>query len=596
MFEKNDDEGKPSPLIEYEPKPTVISNRLCKHCSHYDKKKEDDSGSLFCYEMVHVTWGIWGADKCEGFKSRSQQDKKDEGLFEEVIKITEEEREKREKAMRSLYEKTELQPWFYKREKKKYETRAFRKWKEKRVKGIAPEDENLKKQIEIISAEFLDEYDIITLEDTKQMFIKNRNAYLPDLSKVDNTIKDKILGLDKGMYKTIKSNMLEIIADSTKFNRKNFYIDPFFINFPNGTYDFQGDKFLELEEVKDRKYFYEMTRDYKNDKRYNCPIFKRELRSWIYPQKTLTHFLIWDIFEMIGLCMSLNTSFKKAFISYGPKNSGKTQFMNIIGSLFDDYNKSTTSLQRISKNEFGTDNLQFKVINTCDDMPERKVFSLGLFKDLTGGGITVQGELKGGKKFNFTAYAKFWFNANIIPEVENYRDDAGFERFILIPFLNKFSQSVKGFRPDFFRKIISNEDEMQGIIHESIKGFKRLLKRNGFREQIIRNSKHIWIYESDPLYRFIYDNCKQKSNGRVEWEVFKELFNAEMLVSYTPQKLKKSIERLGLAKKKGSEDNEKKFFVCGVEWKDGCDPDAIEAETDKIDSNWFFNKYTEEVD
>ena len=108
------------------------------------------------------------------------------------------------------------------------------------------------------------------------------------------------------------------------------------------------------------------------DKHYQCPKFKKLLVQWIDEKvyydrdKTMRKFgyrkgkrkiLLNDIFEMIGLCMTMNMRFKTAFLNYGPKDSGKTQFYNIIMNLIGFDNISNTSLQRMGKDQFGAENM-----------------------------------------------------------------------------------------------------------------------------------------------------------------------------------------------------------------------------------------------
>lgn len=504
---------------------------------------------------------------------------------------------------REYYNETKRNPT-YKRDEKEFETKGFKNWLKER-KGIT-DDPSLKQQIDIIIQSILRKHQIITLEDSREILVRKHNAYLPDLLEVKQTIKKHIDEIQSGSYRGIKGDIYEGLKDSTLFKRENLYDDPLQINFRNCTCNFGVNKIYPAEEMKDFHFFYEIDHDLDFEKKeiyhekgsyfetiytlkkHYCPKFKHALRQWLDIPHIIKeiddnngHFIKRiirkvkrnkvrprDIFEMWGLSLSLNTSFKKSVLTYGNKDSGKTQFRNIFESLFNPYNCSNTSLQRLGRDQFGIDNLQNKIVNICDDLPEAKIYSLGIFKDLTGGGNSIQGEIKGGNKFSFKNYARFHFYANQIPIIENVKDEAGIERFLLIHFPNKFAPGDLGFNENFSQAIINDESEINGIIYECIKGYKRLLKRKSFRSKIMKDTKHQWFYNSDPLYTFLYDKCNRKPDRRIEFKDFHTNFNDTMLESYTSQKLKSSLERYGLKKRKGSEDNTKKQFIYGIEWKD----------------------------
>ena len=74
-----------------------------------------------------------------------------------------------------------------------------------------------------------------------------------------------------------------------------------------------------------------------------------------------------------------------------------------------------------------------------------------------------------GEQFEFKNYAKFWFNANDIPPVDYIGDEAFFNRFILIEFPNQFKNTTEEFMLKFWESL-TEPDEIQGIIHEAMKG------------------------------------------------------------------------------------------------------------------------------
>jgi len=109
---------------------------------------------------------------------------------------------------------------------------------------------------------------------------------------------------------------------------------------------------------------------------------------------------------------------------------------------------------------------------------------------------------------------------------------------------------------------------MQGIVHEAIKGFKRLIKRGGFRRKLRENTKHLWNYNADVFYRFIYDFCKKSKRSKIQVDEFTDVFTEEN-PGYAKNTITKQLQRLGIKKKelriKGT--SKKSRYYVGVKWK-----------------------------
>ena len=72
---------------------------------------------------------------------------------------------------------------------------------------------------------------------------------------------------------------------------------------------------------------YQIQHDYLVDKEYNCPKFEALLEQWLDKKGETT---IDDIYELIGYTLSMNVGMKTAVFLYGPTNTGKSQFINIL--------------------------------------------------------------------------------------------------------------------------------------------------------------------------------------------------------------------------------------------------------------------------
>ncbi len=526
-------------------------------------------------------------------------------LYPEYYKETEEIITDREK-LRKIYQIQTGKRATWIRDGKEFSTNDFSRW-EAKVKGKASE-ETVKRQEEQIVEELIDEFDLLVLDDTKQILVREYMAYLFEMRNFEDELKSKIFRIEKGSYSNVKKDILAMIKDDkrVRVKRDEFYNKTDIIPFKNGVYDFKTDYFFKIERVKDFKFFYEISHDYREDKEYKCLKFKKILVQWIdkktkqYHRKGKRKFLLNDIFEAIGLTMTMNTGFKKHFIPLGPTDAGKTQFGNIRNALFDNRNMVGSSLQRIGSNEFGTDNLQFKVALACDELPEGLIKQTGPIKNLLGGTTLMQGELKGGKKFLFKPYVKCWFNANKPAELKNPNDPAFYNRFIFIFFPNEFKQGDKTFTNDIWEDIVNDDDEMQGIIHEAIEGYKRILERKGFRKEVTENTRHIWLYNSDPIYKFLhnYTDKDDEYHGKITAKDFLEKFAVYGNVAWSAQKVYVRLNQYGVVKYMGDEFQK----LRGIKWKEGVwddenNKDEIEKKKEKTPKimDEFFLKEEPEI-
>ncbi|MCP4651664.1 MAG: hypothetical protein GY853_16505 [PVC group bacterium] len=420
----------------------------------------------------------------------------------------------------------------------------------------------------ILIADFLmDKYDIITMSDSEEIMIRHGNIYSSDLSEFN---RDIVLEVERyGLnISRIETNILKRIKALTSFDRDNLCYDDWMVNFKNGYYDIKEDKFVSNEDNTDKLFCYEIPHEYNPEFIGSCPKYKRVLRQWLGGSNKI---LLPDIFEMIGYTMTMNTDMKMAFYIFGPPHTGKTQFQSILEALIGHENRADVSLQRMSKNEFGSHGLQFKILNMVGDMSSLNPKDVSMFKTLTGGDRWVRAEIKGGKHYQFLNIIKIWYNGNSLPQL-NDEDNAFYERWILINFPNRFPMYNDKTIKNIAKTIYTDPDEIQGLIHESIKGLKRLIKRKYFRKGIIKNTKYFWEYNSNPLYAFMADHCKKTKGGEILKKDFIEKLNGYLYrkghKSFSMIELSKKLESHGIYWERRSHDGERDFYYLGIEWAD----------------------------
>jgi len=468
-----------------------------------------------------------------------------------------------DKAMTSV----KYKEYFFKADPDDDFTEAVKKTEKKAESGLDFSKMTVKELTDYVANMSMDEFPIKTLDDSRQIMIKENNHYSFQTNGFYQFIKEMIDLFRRGSYTSFKRNIEEMIKDSTLIKRDSFCTASHIINFKNGVYNVVTEEFFEEYEGD---FFYCIPHSWDKGE-FECPKFEQALKDWLIPKDKSNIITNQDIYEMIGLCMSTHTGFKKSFINIGDKDSGKTQFLNIVAHVVGTDNTTAIPLQRMTKDQFGTVGLQMKLLNAAGEIGSGIVKNPETFKILTGDDFKVGGEIKGGARFDFTNFATFWFNANNFPTVIEIEDLAFFDRFLIIMFPNVFKKTDKGFKLKFFETITTKE-EIQGIMYNAMQGLQRLIKRKGFREEIQENTRHQWLYQSDKLYRFLHDYCEIVKGDKVKKEKLYDVFSDLSDTFLSKNKFTVKLQRYGVVVRQMRAEYDssiRNYYYCNIKLKDG---------------------------
>lgn len=418
-----------------------------------------------------------------------------------------------------------------------------------------------------IGEKLKERYQLLTMDDSGEILIKRGNVCSNDIKEMEEELAEEIRIRRKSITH-LSNQVLKWIRLTTKFSRENFCYDEWLINFKNGYYDLKKDAFFPHEEFKDKLFCYEIPHEYE-DGEFDCPKFKKALSEWLGRDNKVTQN---DIFEMIGYTMTMNTDMKTAFFIFGPSHSGKTQFQTVLEHVIGHQNRANISLQRMSKDHFGTHGLAFKILNMVGDMSYLQINDVSAFKTLTGGDEYVQAEIKGGTSYQFKNICKIWYSANDIPILE--RDDQAFyNRWMLIEFPNEFPMHDDHTIKKIGKIIGEDSEEIKGIIYESINGLKRLMNRRWFRRGLMSNTRHTWKYHSEPIYGFLHDKCIRGKDGYIECIEFRDALNTYFykrgLPPLSSYKLTQQLERYNIYRVRSTTeiDSIRPYVYVGIRWK-----------------------------
>ena len=268
---------------------------------------------------------------------------------------------------------------------------------------------------------------------------------------------------------------------------------------------------LDIENVDDIK-FLPHSKDYnfktKFPIKYNpeskCPKILKFINDTFYPDD------ISQVQEWFGHHLPKRYLFKKAVIVHGPKNTGKSVFLNLLTAFVGRNNITDISLQKISMGRsFDLLFLKDMFANIHDDLSSKDLSDGGGFKMAVGDGY-IAGEEKFGDLHRFRNSAKMTFACNIIPPVKDINDDAYYDRWLPWKLDNIVLQNERN------NKLITElttEEEMSGLLNWALEGYFNLIKRNCFlNEKDSEEVKSLMVQHGNPLAKFVSE-CLEESPG-----------------------------------------------------------------------------------
>ena len=232
-----------------------------------------------------------------------------------------------------------------------------------------------------------------------------------------------------------------------------------------------------------------------------CPRFLEFLERAVPGETERSH-----IQEFVGYLLCPGNAYKLAFFLVGPRNTGKSTFLEVVRGLLGRKNTVTIALQMLAENRFASAQLYGKLANIYADLSPRLIKDAGLFKMLTGGSDEVPAERKFEAPFSFVNTAKLLFSANAMPSVP-WGDDAFFDRWSVI----SFDQTVPNdARIPFYERTLL--EESSGILNWALAGLARLHKRGRFDlGGSVSKTRDTWKRLSDSLAWFVsarLERCK----------------------------------------------------------------------------------------
>lgn len=191
--------------------------------------------------------------------------------------------------------------------------------------------------------------------------------------------------------------------------------------------------------------------------------------------------------EVIGYTLSNYNNAKKAFIFYGPSDTGKSVILNVLGSIVGKDNVSHVSIQQLAKQEYAV-LLADSLVNISPDLPSDPLRDIGTFKSLVSHNDTTGARALYGNPREVKGNTKMLFGSNHLLKLGLHDPmdiDAFFERIIYIPFMHPILPEAQD--NNLSDKLIAERDF---VFTWAMEGLKRYLE-NGQRFTECKSSERV---------------------------------------------------------------------------------------------------------
>lgn len=358
---------------------------------------------------------------------------------------------------------------------------------------------------------------IITLDGSDEIYIYDSKAGYYDCKNLTILLMRRIMNGLSDNYSTYRmKEVLSYIKDSTRRRVDQDEISNL-INLENCILDVE----TLVTEKHSSKRFIPFRIPVKYDMKVDTSEWCKYVQSLVSTEEKAD-----TLQEYVGYVFVNHQKAKKLLFPYGPNDSGKSTFFDILIEFFGKQNCSNLSLHQLCE-KFTNAELYGKLVNIRADMDYKmEPKSVNLIKSLTGGD-TIMAQKKQKDPFSFKNRAKIFLSANGIPVLPlRVVDDSFYNRWIPIEFPNSFKGDLRDY--SIIEKFTTPEAK-PAILKWALEGLKRLRENNWnftfqpSKEEVEKWFKSGYLPLDNDVESFLSEKCNEHFMDIVEKKV---LFNA----------------------------------------------------------------------
>jgi putative DNA primase/helicase len=381
-----------------------------------------------------------------------------------------------------------------------------------------------------------------TLSDTKEILVKRNGVYVP---RGEIEIEEQCQILIPNCSTYMVQQVIKTIQRSTYTDRERFDRFPHLINVQNGVYDLKED---ELRQQKPHELF-----------RIQFPITYDPLAG---PKKFMKFLMdcLPDYKDRITVLEEMTSLFlrglklEKIYMHVGSGENGKSTIFSIIEAISGKKNMAHISIHDLINHRFARAGLDGKIVNTYAEISNQELKQLGVVKALVSGD-PIDVEKKGKEAFTMENFARMFFSANELPEIENFKH-AELRRFLVTKWSEQFKanptqeeldQGIKK-RDINLKNELCKKEELSGILNLLLFHAKKLLENEKFTyEQQTEQLQKEWQEKTDHIQEFV-GNYLIREEGKsspksLVYESYKNWCIENKLISKTERELNSKIKK-----------------------------------------------------
>lgn len=293
-----------------------------------------------------------------------------------------------------------------------------------------------------------------------------------------------------------RNNMVKDARPMLAIAAEDLDTHPWLLNVRNGTIDLETGKLLPHQQSH---CLTKLTKiDY--DDQASCPDWLAYLHQAQHGKQDMVDYLQ----KAIGYSLTGSVAEKCMFILHGPKNTGKTTFIEIMQMLLSEYaiKIQTQTLMWRREKQQSNDIAALKGARFvhASEAEEHERLAEAQIKEMTGGD-TITARFLHAEFFQFQPEFKLWLSTNHKPKASN--DDALWGRLKLIPFTNRVPED------QIDRKLRSKlQAELPGILKWAIDGCLRWQKEGLGDPPDVTKATNDYRGQMDIIGHFLDECCE----------------------------------------------------------------------------------------
>jgi len=317
------------------------------------------------------------------------------------------------------------------------------------------------------------------------LYCWNESIYVGNLKhKLNGIIQRICAGFTQRYSSNLGKEIYKYLCDSNQVSEWDINSNPQYIPFQNGWYDIDSCELITPNE----NIYYTYQYDWDYEETADCSRFKQFmieiLPNEVHRKKILTY---------LAYCFTNRVDMQKALIIYGKGSNGKSVLMDIMNYIFKD-NASHVMLQNIG-DRFNKIRYMGKLVNIADDLPHTSLKEDGFFKMLVTNEV-LEGEMKGKDPIDYKNSCKVICTCNQIPTPDYQCSEGFYRRWIIIPFLQKFTVNPL---------MLTLKEEILGIINYIISFVGEI---DSLRPYDLKKNKKLWYRYGASTLQF-YERCEK---------------------------------------------------------------------------------------